>query len=317
MESNESTEKASNTLDVFKMCAKNSSDSIQGQGTNGNGENCKILSASNGRESKSKAKVVYTETMDQVLLAAVNANEAHILGYGQAAKLFEKVSFECIAHPAFRGYDKISTKSVWDWFKKLKADFKQKEAVNTAASGISEDFTETGKLLQDICDQSDENNLEKAAIAEEKSSKNEELLRAGEEMRRCALERLRKKRRTDCVDNPGNDSESPSSRSKMKDDDQEPEDEFKYAFEQADRRHTETFNLEKRKFELSENLFCVEKEKLNLLQKDQEYRERELSLQERKMDLEEKKFDHQRKRMMRKTCRIGKSEKPVRNLCYH
>ena len=240
--------------------------------------------------------MLYRANRDQVFLTAVHVNVTHILGYGQAARLFEKVCNDFVAHPAFRGCDKLSTKSVWDMFKKLKADFKQKEATNTAASGIAEQYPETDELMQEICNQIDEYNLEKLTAAEEESLKNEELLEAGREIRKCALERVRKKRKIASNESSVDDSGSPSSRCKAKDNDLLIEDEFKNALEQADRRHAETVELEKKKFELSENIFNLEKEKLLIKQNDHECRERELALQERKLVLDEKRFDHQRRR---------------------
>jgi hypothetical protein len=239
-------------------------------------------------------RIVYNDAMDMILLVAVNTTGAHVAKYGEAATCFEEVQKICIADPAYSRCGALTRKSVWDRFKKLKAEFLERERKNRNASGIDEEVTEKDDLLADICEQIEDARLEIEKAGARKRKREQDLIDAGKTVRNRALKRMKRRMNDSCDDYSDVDCPSPPSRSTRNGIEGDEDDAFGKAFEAAASRHAEITGLRKDQLQLNKQMLELEEQRLEI-QKDEYARsERRFNIDEERLRLENNKFEHQK-----------------------
>jgi hypothetical protein len=132
----------------------------------------------NGRRYK------FDEEADLGLLKCVSLHGANLAERGKTTALFVDVatSFNTMGTC-------VSSKTLWDRYKKLIKDFSEKNRTELASSGIAADYSEKDQLLSDmstaIADKDEEDKMNR----EERAANERKLIAAGEAMRASAMKR--------------------------------------------------------------------------------------------------------------------------------
>jgi hypothetical protein len=126
----------------------------------------------NGRRYK------FDEEADLGLLKFISLHGAHLAERGLTTALFVDVdaSFNTLG-------TSVSSKALWDRYKKLIKDFSDKSRTELASSGIAADYSEKYQLLSDISTAIADKNEEDEMNREERAANERKLIAAGEAMR--------------------------------------------------------------------------------------------------------------------------------------
>jgi hypothetical protein len=162
-------------------------------------EEASSVPQNNGRRYK------FDEEADLRLLKCVSLHGAHLAERGQTTAWFVDVaaSFNAMG-------TSVSSKTLWDRYKKLIKDFSDKNRNELASSGIAADYSEKDQLLSDMStaiadkDEEDKMNREGRAANERK------LIAAGEAMRASALKRRSAKYQRESIIERDGDLSRPS-----------------------------------------------------------------------------------------------------------
>lgn len=141
-------------------------------------------------------RIMYSYAMDLHLVRCVSASRAHVAGYGDKKKKFEKVLADCQSEPCFAGARSLLTrKSVQDRYRKLLLGHKKEQRICAGRSGADdEQVTSLDSLLADMVEAEDDLKARRETEKRAAVAATDGLLRAGEALRSAALSRSKRPR---------------------------------------------------------------------------------------------------------------------------
>lgn len=242
-------------------------------------------SAGGTNDGKKKMKRFNYGPHDLTLLKAVRATDAHVSGYGEKMKGYEKALDTFIKEVpsiVFCHQAKPSAKSLRDRFLKLVDHRKRAVKAAVSSSGISEVVAEKDVLLDDLIHEMSEHEEALKVAKEEQTDAEKKLVEAGEKIRTTALERRKKKKDSDPSDNSAEEKEKKKKRSAS----EWLESHNKEMMEALKRRReTEECNLHLNKAKMELDKQVLEEEKARF-ERTQAAAERRLRLDEARFELE-------------------------------
>jgi hypothetical protein len=165
-------------------------------------------------ERRAKRRFRFSDNLDNVFLKAVLLHRAHIAARGCTLSSFEAVASSFNGRPTFKSpgnaesvsdretedvdqiYEdegtantskSVTSKTLYDRFKKLLKDFRKSDRISISRSGVEKEYDEKSSLLCDICAQVDDENEKLAGEKIVKTRAELALTTAGAEVRSKAM----------------------------------------------------------------------------------------------------------------------------------
>lgn len=132
------------------------------------------------------SKFTFTEESKLVLVQCVAEYEGHLAGHGHLDEVFAKVRVmfvENLPRELWQRVSQPSVKTLRDKFRALMRARRNVDAEYAAASGISEDITETDQFLDDMIKEKDAEEEDKKVKRDEATAKEKELAQTGFDLR--------------------------------------------------------------------------------------------------------------------------------------
>lgn len=139
-----------------------------------------------------KRRYRFDSKADLVLLKCVVSCGAHTAKWGRQDTLFDNVFekfYETMQSEDFSGLLRPPKKTMMDRYKRLLQKRRSTNATNSAMSGIAEEVTETGQLVDDIIFEVDETEEERRAESNTLREREQVLLDSGNQIRDMAVSR--------------------------------------------------------------------------------------------------------------------------------